>query len=235
MAKELFEIKHVPRKVLGTPFLKNVTYVFRMSEFVMEDAKLGEYASHLKQKGYDAMLNYDEGGVLVAKTKGIQILCNRDIFLLNVFADDYKNFDAFKSTLCELFHDYSSIVKAKAIEMAHVMKRNEFVLNRLDPKLSVVSKERFEKAICSSTFLDAADNGFVQQELKGVGLFAKRSIFETDKSYTLELIVSATKIEKIPMDLIDSRLVELNDAIYDMWNTVLSDAIKKAVDTHENK
>lgn len=236
MEKGYFKIEHVERKVFRASFLKNVTYAITLADATFEEARLKEFMNSLDELGYNAHHVSDPAkGMILVKKKGVDVLCNREFFLLNVQAKVYENFEHYKENVLNLFRKYSEAIKAKMVKSVYIMKTNEFSMDRTKPELVNVTKEQFEQVVCSAEFIRNADDREIQIEEDTRSLLAKSNLIEREKEFILQLVIAILENKECELNQIESRLNDLNDAAYDIWSAVLSDTMKETLQENENK
>lgn len=239
MSGDCFKIEHVKRRVFRTSFMKNVAYAMILADASPNEDRLRSYAECLHNDGYE-ILEYSDyaKGMIVARKSGVLVICSREMFVLNVHVSEYKNYEHFKAVVLAYFKQYSEVVQTSKISNLHILKTNEFKLDRSKPDMENVTQEQFEQVVCSESFIKHADeNGQIQFEDKddGISRYAKSSITEGEKRFTIELVIAAFENKAYELEQVGSRLDLLNDAAYDMWNAVLSDTIKKSMKENEGK
>lgn len=238
MKGKCFKIEHVKRRVFRTSFLKNVVYVFTMSETSRSEDKLKNYAESLRGDGYE-MKEFSNltKGLVVARKSGMLIIANRELFIVNAHVSKYESYDHFKTIVLSYLQQYSDVINASKVTTLHIFKMNEFKLDRSKPDMAAVTPEQFEQVICSEEFLTNADDRQIETgpDENGIQRFAKCDINEGEKNYILELAVAASDNNLRDLSEVGSRLDMLNDAAYDVWNAILSETIKKSLRENEDK
>lgn len=238
MKGECLKIEHVKRRVFRTSFLKNVSYIFLLSETSRSEEKVKNYADSLRSDGYEIKEFSDFAkGFVVALKSGISIIANRELFIVNAHVSKYESYDHFKTIVLSYLQQYCDVIDASKVAAMHIFKVNEFKLDRSKPDMETVTPEQFEQVVCSSEFLKNADDRQIEPgpDENGIQRYAKCNINEGEKNYTLELTVAASDYNLRDLRNVESRLDMLNDAAYDVWNAILSDTMKQSLRENENK
>lgn len=229
MKKGTMNLTHVERSIYKTSFLKVVTYAIsiKLSGENDNEAMMG-YWKFLINEGYNVSSKSENKDISLEGTKSdIRIFCRRNLLLIFVQEQAYKNYDLFKGQLFRIINAYLEAMKAESISLIYMMKANEYDLNRKAEGMENVSIEDFRNVICSKLFIEQAEDGKVSGEIDGITLIAQSMTKSDNEVHNLNISISGMEIVPIAVASLEKHVDKMNGAIYDMWNAVISDDMKQ--------
>lgn len=215
------------RKVQFNPFLHDVSYMFNIEAQPVFESKLDELYAMFKSVGCSARkLNTDRMCILSVSKQNIGMLITPRILSIRVEAVEYVNTDVVRVFLVPFVVKYYDIVGVDTIDTLIIAENYTFALQRTNDLTKEISIEQYCQSLFSSKFISEHTNKGVIKKLRNVNVSAKYTPFLSKESLRVELQVGSVDFGACTAEALGDRLENANDAIYDMWQYIMSDGMK---------
>ena len=224
---EIKPIKQARREVYKNHFLRDVSYLFNIEASSLFASKLLE----LKELGQSLGLKIKEystgeDSFILGTKQNSYVLMSSRLLTIRADAAEYKNFDIFSSVITPFVSAYADVLDVSSINAVVIIKNNDFILHRDNDLAKKISLEQYCNSLFSEKFRSQHTPSGVTKLARNVNVSAKYTSTLSDAEYKVELLVGCVDNNFCEVKSLGKRLVNANNAIFDMWSFAISKELK---------
>jgi hypothetical protein len=215
-------LKISPYKVYKKTFLSSVRWLFSYSA---EEESFVDRFIHIME-GLSFGLEGKESKAVMMKKQGLVVLANAELLFINCAVNVYKGFNALKPELLSILTSLERL-GVQELKSMNCVKENVFSIDKEKAKSKLT-----ESLIASILFKESfAVNPIFADSRDGIQAVVTRSYSDTVSESVMKLLVTAGWTSELPMVAAADKLQEIDKVSYDAWSFVVSDGVKKIMES----
>ena len=223
-------------KVQVNPFLHDVSYMFNIEAQPVLESKVDELDEMCKSMGCRVrQLNTNRMCIISVSKPNVGILISPRLLSIRIEAIEYVNSDVEAEFILPFVTQYCEILGVESIDTIIIARNYTFALQRANEYVKEASIEQYCQSLFSSKFLSEHSGKGVIKTLRKVNVSAKYASFESKDSLRVELQVGSVDFGECDVSVLEGRLKNANEAIFDMWRYAMSEGMQDVLNEEKKE